>query len=90
MKIVCTLLAIGVLGAQVSVQFDQENIQAIQIVKPAKNFSFEYVKNNQLDAILNSDEIKDRYVVVVSIVGRMQTGKSFLLNVFLNYLRTTV
>ncbi|KAG4078099.1 hypothetical protein HA402_002150 [Bradysia odoriphaga] len=67
----------------------QLNIEAVQIVKPTKTHSLQYVKDNKLEEILNSDEIKDRYVAVVSIVGLVQSGKSFLLNLFLNYLRET-
>lgn len=73
-----------------TVQMYQENVEAIQIVKTFTNHTFQYVEDNKLEKILNNEQIKDRYVVVVSIVGRMQTGKSLMLNFFLNYLRRTV
>lgn len=57
---------------------------ALQIVKSSNHkFSLE-IEN--LKQILEADTIKDRSVVVVSIAGAMQSGKSFLLNFFVRYL----
>lgn len=78
-------VSVSVLGTNA-----QENIEAVQIVQPIGGHSFQYVKGNKLEVILNSAEIRDRYVAVVSIVGLVQSGKSFMLNLFLNYLRATV
>lgn len=66
-----------------------DSIGPIQILEP-NGTSFQYVENNQLERILSSDDLKDHYIVVISAVGRFQTGKSFLLNVFLEYLRSKV
>ncbi|XP_031630753.1 atlastin-like [Contarinia nasturtii] len=40
----------------------------------------------QLSTILQKDDIKNRTIVVVSIVGAEEGGKSFLMNLFLRYL----
>lgn len=66
---------------------DSESSGPIQILAPNGN-SFEYVENNRLEQILSSDELKDHYIVVISTVGEIQSGKSFLLNIFLKYLRS--
>lgn len=39
-----------------------------------------------LEAILSEDEVRDRFVVVVSIAGAFRKGKSFLLDFLLRYL----
>ncbi len=88
MKIVCILFLIA--ATTLCVHADQQKIEAIQIVKSTGNHTLQYVKDNKLETILNNDEIKDRYIVVISIVGRIQTGKSTMLNFFLNHLRKTV
>lgn len=62
--------------------------RAIQIVK-SNDHIFEVDLEN-LKQILGADDIKDRYVVVISIAGALRTGKSFLLNFMLKYLRAKV
>lgn len=43
-----------------------------------------------LKEILEADELRDHYAVVVSVTGALRTGKSFLLNFFLKYLNAKV
>lgn len=64
------------------------NDSAVQILKPDGNRSFEI--DFEALKILESEKIKDRHVVVVSIVGTFRKGKSFLLNFFLKYLYAEV
>ncbi|KAH9371484.1 hypothetical protein HPB48_014057 [Haemaphysalis longicornis] len=44
--------------------------------------------NNALKRILLDDNVKDLPVVVVSVAGIFRKGKSFLLNFFLQYMRS--
>lgn len=60
----------------------------VQIVSPVDHaFQLEL---EQLENILLKDEIRDRYVVVVSIAGAYRKGKSFLMNFLLKYLNARV
>ncbi|XP_031633739.1 atlastin-like [Contarinia nasturtii] len=61
-----------------------ETTVAVQVVTK-DNDSFQ-LDIDKLKEILETDEIKDRYVVVVSIAGAFRKGKSFLLNFFIKYL----
>ncbi|XP_031635624.1 atlastin-like [Contarinia nasturtii] len=81
-----TLLSTGIFCShgQVDENDDISKGRAIQIISPV-NHSF-HLNSNDLNPILESDEIKDRHVVVVSIAGAFRKGKSFLLNFFLRYL----
>lgn len=63
--------------------------RAIQIVQPTEDHLFEG-KISELEKILNSEDIRDRYVVVISIAGALRQGKSFLLNFYLQYLNAQV
>lgn len=63
--------------------------EPVQIVSPAKNNSF-HLNLNNLRQILETDEIKSRHVVVVSIAGAFRKGKSFLLSLVLRYLDAQV
>lgn len=45
---------------------------------------------DELKLIFENDNIKDHYVMVLSIAGAFQKGKSFLLNIFLRYLEAKV
>lgn len=62
--------------------------KAIQIVTPVKH-EFQ-LQLEELKRILNSDDIKDRHCVIISIAGAFRKGKSFLLNFFLKYLYAQV
>lgn len=65
------------------------NAEAIQIIKPVEHL-FQLVAVDTLDKILEADDIKDRYIVVISIAGAYRKGKSFLLNFILKYLNAQV
>lgn len=84
MKIVCVLLAIGMFCLEIS----SVTSRAIQIVNPVDH-SF-HLQADELKSILESDALKDRHVVVVSIAGAFRQGKSFLLNFFIKYLNAQV
>lgn len=62
--------------------------RAVQIIAPV-NHEFQLDVEN-LKQILESDGIKDRYAVVISIAGALRKGKSFLLNFILKYLNAQV
>lgn len=64
------------------------NNKAVQIIS-CVNHRFE-LHLEALQQILNADDLKERSVVVVSIAGSYRTGKSFLLNFFLQFLRAQV
>lgn len=63
--------------------------QPIQIVA-SENHILQLQNLDNLEQILNSPELKDRSIIVVSIAGALRAGKSFLLNFFLKYLNTHV
>lgn len=62
--------------------------EAVEIIT-LHDHKFELQIEN-LKRILDVSDIKDRYVVIVSIVGALREGKSFLLNFFLRYLSARV
>lgn len=62
--------------------------KAIQIIKPIDH-TF-HLESNYFKSIFDSDDLKDRDVVIVSIAGDLRKGKSFLLNFFLKYLYAQV
>ncbi|KAK5647670.1 hypothetical protein RI129_002562 [Pyrocoelia pectoralis] len=59
----------------------------IQIVLANKDHTFS-LDEEALSRVLMQDEIKDRYVVVVSVAGAFRKGKSFLLDFFLRYMQS--
>lgn len=65
-----------------------DNGTAIQLII-SKDHRLE-LNLKEFQRILGSDHLKDHYVVVVSVAGALRTGKSFLLNFFLKYLRAQV
>lgn len=87
MKIVWIVCVIGFFCLKISGESFGKG-EAIQILKPDGNHSFHSIKNSL--QILKNENIKDRHVVVFSIVGLYRSGKSFLLNFFLRYLYAQV
>lgn len=61
----------------------------IQIVLANKDHTFS-LDEDALAKVLMQDEIKDRYVVVISVAGAFRKGKSFLLDFFLRYMNAKV
>lgn len=62
---------------------------AVPIVLASEDHSFK-LDEEALKKVLMRDEIKDRYVVVVSVAGAFRHGKSFLLDFFLRYMNAKV
>lgn len=62
---------------------------AVQIVVANSDHTFS-LDEEALTKVLLRDEIKDRYVVVVSVAGAFRHGKSFLLDFFLRYMNSKV
>lgn len=61
----------------------------IQIVSTEDDHTF-VLDEDTLTEVLLQDDIKDRFVVVVSVAGAFRKGKSFLLDFFLRYLYARV
>lgn len=61
----------------------------LQIVETTDEHVFS-LDEDTLTEVLLQDEVKDRYVVVVSVAGAFRKGKSFLLDFFLRYMYSTV
>lgn len=66
---------------------DDSKPRAIQIVLANKDHTFS-LDDEALSKVLMKDEIKDRYVVVVSVAGAFRKGKSFVLDFFLRYMKS--
>lgn len=66
-----------------------EMAKPLQIVETTEEHVFA-LDEDKLTEVLLQDEIKDRYVVVVSVAGAFRKGKSFLLDFFLRYMYSTV
>lgn len=62
---------------------------AVSIVVANEDHSFK-LDEDALHKVLMRDEIKDRYVVVISVAGAFRHGKSFLLDFFLRYMNSKV
>lgn len=60
----------------------------VQIVHPTVCSGYQLHKE-ALRNILHADNVKDKPVVLISAAGLLRTGKSFLLNFFLQYLRSS-
>ncbi|KAL5273094.1 ATL2 family protein [Megaselia abdita] len=61
--------------------------RALQIIKTTDDHKFE-LDEDLLTQVLMQDEIKDRFVVVISVAGAFRKGKSFLLDFFLRYMHS--
>jgi ABC-type thiamin/hydroxymethylpyrimidine transport system permease subunit len=60
--------------------------QPVQLVTVTKDHKFE-LNTIALERILCSEKVRDRSVVVISVAGAFRTGKSFILDLFLRYLK---
>lgn len=87
----CVLFhGIGIFPVQSNV-IPTQNVQAargIRILSPVNKSML--LKLNDLKHILEADDIKDRYVVVVSVAGALQQRKSFLPEFLIQYLNAQV
>lgn len=54
----------------------------------ATDASFTLIEANvtELEKMLNEDDVKNRELVVISITGKQNIGKSFLMNFFIDFL----
>lgn len=85
--IIVRTFVVIVLCSEISAD-EWNSARAVQIITPV-NHSF-HLELIDLKAILEKDDIKDHYAVVVSIAGAFRQGKSFLLNFFIKYLEREV
>lgn len=82
--VLVSISLIGLTSTSTIHDYESSSPRAIQIVQPI-NHKFEF-KLEELKAILEADNIKDRDVVIVSVAGAFRKGKSFLMNFFLRFL----
>lgn len=87
MNIIFPIVCILCLNGYFCIQNSNEG-NGIQIVLPV-NHTLQ-LELSELKLILESDEIRDRHLVIVSVAGPLRKGKSFLLNFFIKYLRAQV
>lgn len=66
-----------------------ENIdgQPVQIISIDETTGTFRMNDEALKSILMRDDVIDRKIAVISVVGAFRKGKSFLLNFFLRYLQ---
>ncbi len=63
--------------------------EPLQIVTTGENHTFVLDEDTLTDVLLQN-QLKDRFVVVVSVAGAFRKGKSFLLDFFLRYMYSKV
>ena len=61
----------------------------VQVLVPSDNHTFE-LNIKELEKILLDENIRNKNVAVISIVGAFRKGKSFILDFFLRYLNAQV
>lgn len=84
------LVSIALVLCVIPLVYSEENVvaKAIQIISPIDH-AFQ-LEADELKRILETDDIKDRHITVVSVAGAFRKGKSFLMNFFLKYLYAQV
>lgn len=68
---------------------DKMTAAPLQIVTTGENHTFVLDEDTLTDVLLQN-QLKDRFVVVVSVAGAFRKGKSFLLDFFLRYMYSKV
>lgn len=67
---------------------NNESTKAVQIVRVVDH-KFEVLERS-LNRIVESNNLEDHNLVILSIAGAFRKGKSFLMNFFLKYLNAQV
>lgn len=67
---------------------DSESSHPVHVIS-VENHVFQ-LHADELKLIFENDNVKDHYLMIISMAGGFQKGKSFLLNIFLRYLEAQV
>lgn len=70
-------------------EMEEHTARPLQIVTTGEEHTF-VLDEDTLTEVLLQDNIRDRFVVVVSVAGAFRKGKSFLLDFFLRYMYSKV